>query len=176
MENKFEKIYKELKKVYQNIPNKIAVVAQQHFEESFEKRGYNETPFEKWKQRKNPNNKKNKGRAILVQSGRLSKSIRIISVSSTNIKIGTDVPYAKIHNEGGQIEQGAKSDNFIRTRNKKGKYKGTRQRQKGEVGKSYKARTIVIPKRQFLGENNKDLQKKIDDIFEKAIKKIFENI
>lgn len=173
MENKFEKIHKELKKVYQNIPNKIAVVAQQYFEESFERRGYNETPFEKWKQRKNPNSKKNKGRAILVQSGRLSKSIRIISVSTSNIKIGTDVPYAKIHNEGGIITQGARSERFVRNKTKKGKFKkGT----KAGKGQTYKERKIEIPKRQFLGENNKDLQKKIDDIFEKAIKKAFENI
>lgn len=43
---------------------------------------------------------KRPGRAILIDSGRLRRSIRITQITNGIVKIGTDVPYAKAHNNG----------------------------------------------------------------------------
>ncbi len=43
-----------------------------------------------------------KGRAILVQSGRLRRSPRIVSSTASSVTIGTDVPYAQLLQEGAQ--------------------------------------------------------------------------
>jgi phage gpG-like protein len=56
-------------------------------------------PFKKRK-RDAPNRR---GRAILVKSGNLRRAIRIAKMSSGNITIENDMPYAKIHNDGGEI-------------------------------------------------------------------------
>lgn len=50
-----------------------------------------------WKKDRRPN------RAILVNTGRLRRSIRIIRVSHYQVVIGSDVKYARAHNEGMRI-------------------------------------------------------------------------
>ncbi|NDC40422.1 MAG: hypothetical protein EBZ77_02570 [Chitinophagia bacterium] len=52
-----------------------------------------------WKPRA-ANAKNNKGRAILVKSGRLRRSIRVLRTTTAVVVVGSDVPYAKAHNEG----------------------------------------------------------------------------
>lgn len=54
-----------------------------------------------WPSRKRKSKKS--GRAILVKSGRLRRSIRVTSRDGDSVTIGTDVPYAQIHNEGGTL-------------------------------------------------------------------------
>jgi phage gpG-like protein len=54
-----------------------------------------------WPERKRKSKKA--GRAILVKSGRLRRSIRVMSRDGDSVTIGTDVPYAQIHNEGGTL-------------------------------------------------------------------------
>ncbi len=57
--------------------------------------------------------KKRPGRAILMNRGRLRNSIRG-TIQGDTIVFGTDVPYAKIHNEGGTIQRHARSELFVR--------------------------------------------------------------
>jgi len=126
-----------------------------------------------WDKRK----KKARG-SILVQSGRLKRSIRITAKGRYFVEIGTDVTYAKIHNEGGKITQTvsvkahkrtksiAKSSN-IRSR------KASRQRVKAgttTVREHSRKMNLSIPQRQFLGESSA-LARKI----EKQMKKIVDN-
>lgn len=116
--------------------------------------------------------------STLVQSGRLKRSLRIISKGRYYVKVGTDVPYAQIHNEGGKINKVVrvgkhkrsrtvpKSSN-IRTR------KTSRTRVKtGTVTVRAHSRKMntTIPQRQFLGPS-KALATKI----EKKMKKIVDN-
>lgn len=42
----------------------------------------------------------NTGRALLVKSGRLRRSIRIIQTTANSVTIGSDLPYAPVHNNG----------------------------------------------------------------------------
>lgn len=43
---------------------------------------------------------KDSGRAILTKTGRLKRSIRVVNTTTDSVSVGSDVPYAKVHNEG----------------------------------------------------------------------------
>lgn len=92
--------------------------------------------------------KKQRTGALLVKSGRLRRSIEIKSLSNSWVKVGSDVPYATIHNNGfrGNVQQTVRS--FTR--------------QNGQDVKQH-TRTIKqnIPARPFLKESPY-LQKKIE--------------
>lgn len=121
--------------------------------ESFDRQGWLDTGTEPWKARQS-NKARNKGRAILISSGRLRRSPRIISENALQVIIGSDVPYARIHNFGGIIQQSARSELFIRNRKLRGQYKG--RFKKGVTpgqGFTFKQRTIVMPARKFMGNS-----------------------
>uniref|UniRef100_UPI001F46270F phage virion morphogenesis protein n=2 Tax=Flavobacteriaceae TaxID=49546 RepID=UPI001F46270F len=71
--------------------------------------------------------------------------IRKISEGKYYVLIGTDVPYAQIHNEGGTIKATARVRAHSRTR------KGRNQPIK--VKAHTRQMNAKIPKRQFLGES-----------------------
>ena len=74
--------------------------AKNFFVESFRKQGFEDTIVEKWKPRKKEG--KRSGRAILVDSGDLRRSIirQPVNKAQLRVKISTDLNYAKFHNEG----------------------------------------------------------------------------
>lgn len=129
-------------KVLRTAPRLLGNDALNFFLDSFKRQGWQGATFQPWAARKNKTN--NKGRAILVQSGRLRRSPRIISTTAETATIGTDVPYAQAHNEGfnGSVKQNVKA--FDR---------------KSAIGKIVAvrahARTIQmsLPKRQFMGDS-----------------------
>lgn len=82
--------------------------AKNFFVASFRKQGFENRSVEHWKPRKKEDNRK--GRAILVDSGDLRRSIvrEPVNKSQLQVKISTDLPYAKVHNEGGTMKNGGK--------------------------------------------------------------------
>jgi len=74
--------------------------AKNFFVASFRKQGFDDRNVQPWKPRKKEG--KRKGRAILVDSGDLRRSIVREPANKTqlSVKISTDLPYAKVHNEG----------------------------------------------------------------------------
>ena len=96
----------------------------------------------KWAERKN----KNRPGSLMIGpgSGRLKRSIRKLSEGDYFVYVGTDVPYAQIHNEGGEINKTVTVRTHSRTR------KG-----RTETVKSHRRKmNIKMPKRQFLGDSN----------------------
>ena len=104
-----------------------------------------------------------KGGKTLRNKGLLLNSIQVIierkgSGNGFNIKLSTNLPYAAIHQYGGQIKQGARSESFKRARykagSKKGKFKKATAKQKAtqtvQQGMTFGARTITIPARPYL--------------------------
>ena len=75
--------------------------AKNFFVNSFRLQGFEDRTVEKWKPRKKET-KRSIGRAILVKSGDLRRSIIREPVNKANlsVKISTDLVYAKVHNEG----------------------------------------------------------------------------
>jgi phage gpG-like protein len=159
----------------------------QHFQDSFVLGGYNEDSFQKWKDRKNPNNRRNIGRATLIKTNTLGRSIRVKSITKQKIVIGTDIEYAKIHNDGGKIKHPGGTpylpfNQVYSSRKQKGRIgrMGASQmtflRKDGNYPagtKFTKTHDITIPKRQFIGENNRKLLRKIDKVLEEELQKIF---
>lgn len=70
--------------------------------QAFCEQGHTDIVRTPWRPRAAPD--KDKGRHILVKSGDLRKSIRIVAIGPNWVRVGTDVRYAKVHNEGGRIK------------------------------------------------------------------------
>jgi len=84
------------------LPDFIVDKAQHIVDESFMKEQYQDGKSDKWKGRskdKEAANERSDRRALLVKGGSLIKSVEA-ERRGTDIVIGTDVPYAQVHNEG----------------------------------------------------------------------------
>jgi phage virion morphogenesis protein len=107
----------KLKKALANVPRLVGNDAVNHHKEAFIKQGWD---GQKWKEvkrripgtkaykypKKKGTNRRTRGILIGAGSGRLKKSIRITQVTSVSVHIGTDVPYAQVHNEGQKAGRG----------------------------------------------------------------------
>lgn len=119
---------------------------------SFDQEAWSGNSQETWKERKNPTKwgkVDDPGRALLVKTGQLKRSIRITRITNNIVYIGAggaDTPYARVHNYGfrGKVDQNVRA--FTR-KMKNGKKQNVSEHK----------RTIFqnIPKRQFIG-NEKD--------------------
>jgi phage gpG-like protein len=150
------------KQVLQTAPGMLGNIAVNFFLDRFRYQNWLGATTEPWQQRKR-NKGRNAGRAILIQSGRLRRSIRITKLSGLTVTIGSDAPYARVHNEGFKGTVNVKAH----TRNRYGKFKeGTgrftktgKERMKtvqritstGQV-KAY-TRKMNLPRRQFMGQS-----------------------
>jgi len=134
---------------------------------------------QKWPRRKDKKNTK----PLLVKSGRLRRgsSWRVLSSSPTRVTVGTDVPYARIHNDGGTIQRAARSETFVRNRYRRGPkarmFGGMGAFQRGTTpgrGQTYKAYNISMPQRRFLGISKKlasDIKALIKEEYDKEFPK-----
>lgn len=71
--------------------------------DNFRRQAFLSYTSEPWPARKVVKGDRRKNRGLLVDTGRLRRSIRIVSVTQSSVTIGSDVPYAKAHNEGSRI-------------------------------------------------------------------------
>lgn len=83
--------------------------AKNHFVRSFRNQGFEDASIEKWQPRKGEimssgiakvRKKDKSSRAILVKTGDLRRSIKVLNKSYRSITLGSDLPYAQIHNDG----------------------------------------------------------------------------
>lgn len=137
--------FKRLQKVnkpsfMRRLVNRAGVVAVNFSKERFVKKDWLDgSSRQQWQRRKKPD----KG-SLLVRSGRLKRSIRKMSEGDYFVYIGTDAPYAKVHNEGGTINKVVNVRSFTRTR------KG-----RTETVKTHRRKmNLKMPKRQFLGDSD----------------------
>lgn len=85
------------------LPILLGNKAKNFFVENFRKQGFDDNGVEKWQPRKFSGlarQKKDSGRAILVKTGNLRRSIRVKSASMNKIIIGSDLDYSAVHNYG----------------------------------------------------------------------------
>ena len=137
--------FKRLQKVnkpsfMRRLVNRSGVVAVNFSKERFVRKDWLDgSSRQVWDKRK----KKDKG-SLMVRSGRLKRSIRKMSEGDYFVYVGTDVPYAQIHNEGGELNKTITVRTHSRTR------KG-----RTETVKSHRRKmNLKMPKRQFLGDSN----------------------
>lgn len=155
---------RRLKRVYDNFPEGAGIEAENFFKERFNRKNWVDRTPEPWKANAKPPDwvpiqwRKRRG-SLMVDSGRLKRSIRVIKTTKNSVIVGTDVPYAQIHNEGGTINQTLNIKQH--TRKRKGRTES--------VTAHTRKRTIKIPKRQFIGESA-ILLRRIERYVEREIK------
>ncbi len=123
--------------------------------DNFRRQGYPDKSFTAWKPRA-ANAKRNAGRGILINTGRLSRSPRIMSTGVNRVDIGVDVPYAKAHNDGytGVVtvksHSRAKIGNIKMSSGKTGEFRTKRGITGSTQVKSHQ-RKMNLPRRRFIG-------------------------
>lgn len=156
--------------------------AKNHFVKSFRNQGFEDQTIQRWQPRKRKSYRTRGGkvvddtnRAILVKTGDLRRSIKVFSKSYRSITLGSDLPYAQIHNDGGIIQKNESKNLMyyrevatnIATRNTLKRFASQKGRRKAThaMEVTIGAHTIKIPKRQFIGHSKKlidSLRMKLD--------------
>lgn len=179
----FDKMVDRVAGALRAIPRRAGVLAVNFSKDRFRHQGWFDHTAEPWaKRKKGWGRAERPGRAILVKSGRLRRSPRVISVSPDRVVVGTDVPYARAQNEGfkGKVKQNVKAH----TRRKLGKIqstnietrkRGSRRGQVGTIAVKAHTRTIEqnIPARRFMGNSallNSQLERMITVEILRAVK------
>ena len=171
--------------VIKRILRDIAVELSDEFDKNFEREAFFS---EAWQRRKSPTRP---GGHILVESGALRRSIQSRTTDSS-ITFYTTLPYAAIHNEGGEIRVTNRMKAFFwhkyyETTGSFGRKKnGERRNDKRTVQLSTEAEfwkwmalkkegsTIKIPKRQFIGASP-EVEKAVREIIEENLTEFFEH-
>jgi len=153
----YKQIFDRINQTVKRIPARVAVVAFNFSKERFEKKNWIDRASERWKK-----TEKNKG-STLVASGRLKRFIRKISVTSKRIIIGTDIPYARAHNDGIEIKGIEQVRSYTRRAHRRRSYIRNGKRIKSQNVKSHRVKSFSrkyhrkFVKRQFIGYSRESL-------------------
>lgn len=178
----------EMKTIVGNILRDISVELSDEFDQNFERQSF----FSKaWARRKSP---MREGGSTLIDTGALRRSIRS-KTDGESITFYSDLPYASIHNEGGEIKVTRKMKSYFWhkymsaagvlqwCRRKDGtlrKDKNTRRiNSEADFWKAMALKkvgsTIKIPQRQFLGYSP-EVEKAVREIIEENLEEYFKTI
>lgn len=149
------------------MPQRVAVIAVNFSKDRFVKKNWLDTKPEPWKK-----TKKTKG-STLVASGRLKRSIRKVRVGPDYAVIGTDVPYAKAHNDGAEIS----GTEYVR-----GHRRRAHTRKRNDKTEHVKSHTVKpysrkyhrkFARRQFVGKSERleaEISEFISDQIDRVVK------
>jgi phage gpG-like protein len=135
-------LQRQFKSVWQRVPLLAGNEAVNFTLDNFRLQGFMGATFQSWRPRKVSWQKnKRPGRNLLIDGGRLRRSIRIVSMSFDYVSIGTDVKYARAHNEG------VNGLGVIQT------VKGFDRKNGSKVSAHTRRIVMRIPKRQYMGDS-----------------------
>jgi len=152
-------------KFKKKIIDEAGIRAKRFSKDRFRKKKWMDRTPQPWEKRK----RKAKG-SLMVQTGRLKTSIRILNKGKYYVRIGTDVPYAKIHNEGGKITKTVTVKSHNRKRSSKRSRNGSEDI---KVRQHQRNMNTTMPQRQFLGSSRylaKLMEYKMKKMFDKQLK------
>jgi phage gpG-like protein len=138
------------------IPAIISKTSVEYYKEAFQKKAFDGSPWPALSKRYKP-----KRGSMMIRSSKLMNSIRDSETTASKVVISagnSKIAYARIHNEGGTISRGARTETFVRNRYTRGAKskafgglglfkKGT----KAGKGLTFKAHSFNMPRRQFMG-------------------------
>lgn len=176
---------RDLGRLFKRILRNIQVEMSDEFDKNFERQAFFN---EAWERRHSP---LRQGRAILVGTGQLRRSIHS-KTTENSVTFYSDLPYAAIHNEGGEIVVTAKMKRYFWHKYMTAagvlqwarRKDGTQRRDKRTVRISTEAEfwkfmalkkvgtPIKMPKRQFLG-TSPEVEKAVMEIVEANINEFF---
>ena len=116
---------KETKKIIRQILSDIRVELGDEFDRNFERQAFFN---DAWARRKSPTRP---GGTILVDTGTLRRSIRS-RTTGDSITFYTDLPYAAIHNDGGEIVVTEKMKRYFRAKFYEAQGGFTRKKERGD--------------------------------------------
>lgn len=147
-----EQLRKKLLVLHQSIqvriPKLVAADAERFFKESFRLQGWRDAGMRPWVRTKG-----GKAGRILKRTGLLMNSVRVEAVGTRIIASagGSNIPYARIHNEGGTIEGTFQ----VRAHQRKAHLARTRRgriTRKEAAVKAHERKVLTyMPRRQFMG-------------------------
>ena len=167
----------------------VRVELLEEFDRNFEREAFFN---ERWVRRKHHDDR---SRGLLVRTGTLRRSLRAEVTDRRSVRFFTDVPYARIHNEGGTITVTRRMKNYFWVQymtivgSKDGTFSPQLQRKKdgtlrnnkrnrelSDEAAFYKAMAlksvgskIVIPRRQFIGRHA-EVERILKEIAENNLK------
>ena len=174
---------KDVQKIIRNILKDIRIEMTDEFDRNFERQAFFS---EAWQRRKSPTRP---GGSILIDTGQLRRSISS-RTTENSITFYSDLPYAAIHNEGGEIVVTEKmkryfwhkyyeargSFTFRRSGDQRKDKKNRRLTTEAEFWQIMALKkvgsTIQIPRRRFLG-TSPEVEKAVRDIVEENLTEYF---
>lgn len=132
------RVCNNIERVIHRIPNEAAVMAVRFSKERFVKKNWIDKKEHPWTK-----TKKRKG-STLIKSGRLKQSIHKIHVGANYAIVGTDVPYARAHNDGGT----SNGTETVRTHDRGSHKRKTHKTRSGQRIKATTVRAHVVKSHQ----------------------------
>ncbi len=174
---------KDVQKIIRNILKDIRIEMTDEFDRNFERQAFFS---EAWQRRKSPTRP---GGSILIDTGQLRRSISS-RTTENSITFYSDLPYAAIHNDGGEIKVTPKMKRFFwykyyeATGSFGRKKNGEKRNDKRTVQLTTESefwrfmalmkvgKTIKIPRRRFLG-TSPEVEQAVREIIEENITEYF---
>ncbi len=155
--------------VRKEVPGLIAKTAAEHFRGRFrnEAKGWDGKP---WAPTKRPNPRG----SLMNRTGALMNTIRPTLISEREVRIGAggpNVPYARIHNEGGVIKHPGGTA-YMPTKDKRFTWVRNEVADGSDLPRT-KPHDITIPKRQFMGHSaalNDEINARLDALVKQTFK------
>ena len=157
------------------LPVKVGRIAKDHFQDGFRRGGFQDNGTQAWQRKKRPD----KYGPLMSSRQNLYGSI-YYRPDDYRVTVGTDLPYAAIHNDGGDIVVTPRMKRFFWAKYREtngGSWKRNAKNEEAEFWKSLalkKAGAVIhIPQRRFIGESH-ELNDKINNKIENEINKILQ--
>ncbi|MBK9479837.1 MAG: phage virion morphogenesis protein [Bacteroidetes bacterium] len=173
MANKFDmgKVEKQVRTQLEASLVLMGRTAKTFFTDNFRKQGFEDRGVSKWDARKKET-KKSQGRAILVKTGDLRRSIKLDTINRANlsVRISSDLPYSRVHNDG---NEGIVHSVGFHTRTATRKVGNKRVKRMSTQNVKEHFRIGGTPQRQFIGDSwslNEKVKKVIVTNLNKAFK------
>lgn len=173
MDNPIKADVARLAAVIRRLPAKAAATAENFFKDRFRAGGWEDAAFEPWRKRKADKPQDN-GRAILVKSGALRRSVRSRAKGMV-ITTSSSLPYAEAHNEGFKGEVTDEVAPHTRRSHRRKGYTRSDGRAVSEVvvkehgvGAFARKRNVSLPQRRFMGPSVK-LDRAVNALIDKEI-------
>ncbi len=168
--------------VRRTLPVKIGRKATDHYRQNFRRGGFQNNGLQKWKPARRQAGKGKNAQYGPLMSRRemLARSIRYVPADAA-VSIGTTVPYAAIHNQGGTINTHPRITTQMRKFAWRQFYNAGGEKSTGKEAQKWKALALTkkqrldikatIPKRQFIGDS-RELNQQISECIETEINRI----
>lgn len=180
----FSNAAKQFRAMLLRLPMDVSVIGEREVRENFRRQGYlsESGTLKSWRKRKVNRTKRDRGRGILIRSGKLMRGNRAAPLPGL-ARVVNSVKYAKVHNDGfkGTVNVKAHTRNLYRR-----KREGTgihsiatrRERmqtvttKRGEVEVKAHTKKLNMPARPFMVVPDAPIEKHINHELEKIWKRV----